>query len=113
MRNITGKIVLPADAPAVKADQVTIEVRDVSVADAPSTVVTERRLDRVALKPNGEIKFKMPVPEVESNRTLAFRVHVSLDGSENVKSGDLLTTTHVAVPGSGIAIEIEVPVKVI
>ena len=113
MRNITGKVVLPADAPAVRADQVTIEVRDVSVADAPSTVVAERRLDNVALEPNGEITFKMPVPDVEANRTLAFRVHVSLDGSGSVKSGDLLTTTHVAVPGAGQAAQLEVPVKVI
>jgi hypothetical protein len=55
----------------------------------------------------------MPVPDVEANRTLAFRVHVSLDGSGSVKSGDLLTTTHVAVPGAGQAAQLEVPVKVI
>lgn len=113
MRNITGKVVLPANVPAVKAGQVTIEVRDVSMADAPSTVVAERRLDNVVLKPNSEIKFKIPVPEVESNRTLGLRVHVSLDGSGTVKSGDLLTTTHIAVPGAGKVPEIEVPIKVI
>ena len=113
MRTITGKVVLPTNVPEVKAGQVTIEVRDVSEADAPSTVVAERRLDNVALKSKGEIKFKIAVPEVESNRTLALQVHVSLDGSGKVKSGDLLTTTHVAVPGAGKAHEIEVPVKVI
>jgi putative lipoprotein len=113
VRNITGKVVLPENAPAVKADQVTIEVRDVSEADAPSTVVAQRRLDSVALKPNGEIKFKIPVPEVEPNRTLAFRVHVSLDGSGSVKPGDLLTTTYVTVPASGKADQLEVPVKII
>ncbi|HET8675905.1 MAG TPA: YbaY family lipoprotein [Blastocatellia bacterium] len=113
MRNITGKIILPANAPAVKADQVVIEVRDVSLADAPSTVVAEHRLENVTLKPNGEIKFKITVPDVESNRTLAFRVHISLDGSGKVKPGDLLTTTHVAVPSAGKASGIEIPVKVI
>jgi putative lipoprotein len=113
MRNITGKIVLPANVPADKAGQVTIEVRDVSLADAPSTVVAERRLDNVVLEPNGEIKFKIPVPEVESNRTLGLRVHVSLDGSGKLKSGDLLTTTHIAVTDAEQVPEIEVPVKVI
>ncbi|HEX6624042.1 MAG TPA: YbaY family lipoprotein [Pyrinomonadaceae bacterium] len=113
MRTITGKIILPPNVPAAKADEVTIEVRDVSEADALSTVVAERRLEDVALRPNGEIKFKLSVPDVGPNRSLAMRVHVSTDGSGRVKSGDLLTTTHIPVPSTGDAEQLEVPVVVI
>lgn len=113
MRTITGKIVLPANTPAVGADQVLIEVRDVSLADAPSTVVMERKLTNVELQPSGQIKFRMRVPEVEESRALSLRVHVSLDGSGRVKSGDLLTTAHLPVPSSGPAKSLEVPVTLI
>src|SRR5437868_2630966 len=101
MRTVTGKIVLPANTPTVNASLVLIEVRDVSLADAPSTVVAEERLSNVALRPNGEIRFKIPVREVESNRTLSLRVHVDLDGSGRVKSGDLLTTANHPIPNRG------------
>ena len=113
MRNITGKIVLPPDAPQVKAKRVTVEVRDVSEADALSTVVAEKHLENAALKPNGRINFKLRVPEVESNRTLSLRVHVSLDGGDHVKQGDLLTTAHFPVPNQGKSAPLEVRVNVI
>lgn len=113
MRTIKGEVVLPENIPATKADQVLIEVRDVSLQDAPSKVVAEKRLENVTLKPNGHIKFKVSVPEVEANKTLSIRVHVSFDGSGSVKSGDLLTTTHVAVPSEGTPASLEVPVAAI
>jgi uncharacterized lipoprotein YbaY len=111
--NIKGEIILPANAPTTKAKQVLVEVRDVSMADAPSKVVAEQRLENVNLKPGGRIKFKATVPEVEANRTLALRVHISLDGSGQVKSGDLLTTTYDPVPTTGASATLEVPVAVI
>lgn len=113
MRTVKGKIILPENAPNVKAEQIVIEVRDVSVADAPSTVVAENRLKNVKLKPNGEIEFKIPVPEVESGHTLSFRVHVNVDGSEHTSTGDLLTTAHHPVPSTGTPDPVELPVEVI
>jgi hypothetical protein len=53
------------------------------------------------------------VPEVEPNRSLALRVHISLDGSGQVKSGDLLNTTHISVPTTGASGTLEAPVAVI
>lgn len=113
MRTITGAITLPANTPATKAGQVIIEVRDISLADAPSVVVAEQRLNEVALKPNGQIKFKLPVPEVEANRSLSLRAHVSLDGSDRVDAGDLLTTANYPVPNAGTSAQLKVPVVVI
>ncbi len=113
MRTITGKVCLPAEVPADSAERVLIEVRDVSLADAPSTVIAECKLDNVDLRPHGQIKFKMRVPDVGANRELSFRVHISLDGSKGVKSGDLLTTAHYPIPSSGTSEPVEIPVVVI
>jgi len=113
MRTITGQVALPTNAPAANAGLVLIEVRDVTLADAPSTLVAEQRLNKIRLMPNGQIEFKILVPEVEQNRSLSFRVHVSLDGSGRVKSGDLLTTAIIPVPNVGVRAPINVPVSVI
>lgn len=101
MRTVTGNIVLPAGAPSVTAKLVLIEARDVSLADAPSVVVAEQRLTDVPLRPNGQIGFRILVPDVESNRTLSLRVHVSPDGSGHAKSGDLLTTANYPISSTG------------
>lgn len=113
MNIIKGEIILPENAPETRAKKVFVEVRDVSMADALSTVVAEQRLENVNLKPGGRIRFKATVPEVEANRSLALRVHISLDGSGQVKSGDLLNTTHIPVPTTGATGTLEAPVAVI
>ena|SRR5687768_4495461 len=113
MRTVKGEIVLPPNAPSEKAGQMVVEVRDVSLADAPSTVLAERRLNNVSMKPNGRIKFQLSVPEVSGDRTLSVRVHVSLDGSGVTKSGDLLNTASHTVPSTGKPAPLEIPVSVI
>ena len=90
-----------------------IEIRDVTLADASSVVIAEERLDNVSLKPGGRIAFKLPTPEVASNRMLSVRVHISLDGSGRVQSGDLLTTASYPVANEGTPAPLEVRVAVI
>ncbi len=113
MRTITGEIILPEKTPPVNAGQVIIEVRDISLTDVPSQLIAEKRLDNVTLKPHGQIDFSILVPEVEANRTLTLRVHISLDGSGRVKSGDLLTTAIYPIPNTGTPAPLEVAVTVI
>lgn len=113
MRTIAGNIIVPANAPAVKAGLILIEVRDTSLADAPSTVIAQQELTNIALKPNGRIAFNLRAPEVAPNRSLSMRVHVSLDGSGIVKSGNLLTTASYSVPNVGDTPNLEIHVVVI
>jgi uncharacterized lipoprotein YbaY len=113
MRTITGAIVLPGDAPVVIAGQVIIEVLDISLADAPSQLIAEQLLSNVALQPGGRINFSIVAPEVDANRTLTLRVHISLDGSGQVKSGDLLSTTIYPIPNTGTPPPFDVAVVVI
>jgi putative lipoprotein len=92
---------LPADAPAAVAAAMIIEVRDVSMADAPSTVVAMRRLDRVTLAPGARIPFALDVPEVSKSKSLSVRVHIDVDGNGQVGQGDLLSTQAYPVSAAG------------
>jgi putative lipoprotein len=113
-RPIDGVVRLPADCPALVAARVLVEVRDVSLADAPSVVLARQQLARVPLQPGGTVPFALDVPEVDPRRRLALRVHVDVAGSGAVSDGDLITTVHVDVPPVGSPrAGLEAPVQVI
>lgn len=82
------------------AKTVLVEIRDASLADAPSRVVAHSRLHDVGLKPNGQIKARLSLPDGigGGQTTLIVRAFVSMDGSEQIKQGDLLTTAFVELP---------------
>jgi putative lipoprotein len=113
MRKIRGSVVLPADAPRRTARRLVVEVRDVSQADAPSVVVAQHQMTDVPLEPNGRVSFQFDVPDVLPERALSLRSHLSLDGSERVKPGDLLTTASHPIRTSGPQEPLIVPVKLI
>ena len=91
MANVSGNILLPQNISREKSRRVLIEVRDTSVADAPSTVVAQQSLKNVALAPSLSIPYSLEVPAGQSQRHLSLRVHVDLDGTGVVTPGDLLT----------------------
>ena len=109
MKEYKGRIILPANTPSGWAQKIVIEVRDVSLADAPSILIAEEQLHDIMLAPNKKIEFKIGVPEVTSKQSLSFRVHISKDGDDHVKSGDLLTAISYPVP-SDTRPMIELPV---
>jgi putative lipoprotein len=101
-RVLTGEVRLPADAPSATAALVLIEVRDTSLADAPSVVVAAKTIRGVTIHPGGTIPFAIDVPNALTGRALSLRVHVNLGGANYVQPGDLLTTANVPVPeGTG------------
>ncbi len=113
MRKVMGFVMLPLDAPETRAGLALIEVRDVSLLDAPSVVVAEERLEDVRLEPGGAVPFSVETPEVAATQSLSLRVHISIDGSGRVQTGDLLTTRHYPVPTQGAARPMQVLVQVI
>ncbi len=113
MRTIKGEIALPDNAPKAVAEMVLIEVRDVSVQDAPSVVIAQQELKKVKIAPNKKIDFKISVPEAEAHRSLSLRVHVSIDGSGNAQSGDLLTVQNYQVSSVGTQDEMNISVALI
>ena len=112
MRTIRGEIVFPSNAPKRLARLVTIELHDISLADAPSKMVAETRLKDVQVRPDEDLPFTIKAPEEESQGA-AFRVHVDWDGDGHVSAGDLLTTQVIYVPGAGEAGLVQVPVTLI
>ena len=113
MRTIQGEILLPSDSPHREARSILIELRDVSVADAPSTVIASTRLTGVACKPGERVPFTLEAPETVKGRMLALRVHVDWDGDGPVSRGDLLTTESIPVPGTGDVALARAPVRLI
>lgn len=111
MRKIAGEIVIPADCSSINGAAVLIEIRDVSRADALSTVVAQSRLNDVNIEPNGRIPFSLSVPEVSDAKSLNFRIHISCTGGNDIKSGDLLTTSSCPVPSRGSSGHVSVSVK--
>lgn len=104
---------LPENTPKTKQARVLIEVRDVSMADAPSTIVAHEYIDKVALGPDREIPFQLSVPEVAPNRSLALRVHIDIARKGQVSAGDLLTTAHIPIAATGTQATLKVPVTLI
>lgn len=108
MRIITGDIVIPSDCPIINGAAVLIEIRDVSRADALSTVVAQTRLTHVNFGPGDRIPFSIDVPEVPNAQSLNIRIHISCTGGNEIKPGDLLTTSSYPVPSRGTSGHISV-----
>jgi putative lipoprotein len=114
VRTISGEIVLPPDASAGHAKTVTIEIRDVSEADAPSTVVASKTLHRVALTPGARIPFSFKAPAVPGRR-LALRVQIDPASTTRALAGagGYLTTQSIGVDAEGNVERLEAPVTAI
>jgi len=95
---LSGTIRLPADAPSVVAALVRIEVHDTSFADAASTIVAQKSMSDLTIRAGGIIPFAIEVPNVSPGKALSLRVHISLNGDESIRPGDLLTVESVPVP---------------
>jgi hypothetical protein len=113
MRKIVGEIVLPAEVSGAAAESVLIELRDVSVADAPSQVLASKTLRGQRLAAGARIPFSLAAPAARGRR-LALRVHVV--GSRRTRAAgghDYLSTQAITVPAEGDVHDLVVPVTAI
>jgi putative lipoprotein len=110
-KSVHGAIVLPAEASKAGAKNILVEVRDVSVIDAPSTVVASKVLKGKKVSAGTEVPFTLEMPSVAPNRRLELRVHVDMSGNGQVTPGDYLTTESIAVPHEGTTAPLSVRVK--
>ncbi|WP_157553516.1 hypothetical protein [Jiangella gansuensis] len=110
MRTMQGEAVLPATTP-VAAARMTVELRDVVLADAPTAVVARTVLENVPLAPNRIIEFDLDVPDASPGRDFGLRVHVDLNGTGSITPGDLVTSQPVLVAGTGELVEIVAPLQ--
>ncbi|WP_225823965.1 YbaY family lipoprotein [Streptomyces naphthomycinicus] len=109
---VTGFVHLPSDTPTGTAASLLVEVRDVSRADAPSTVVGAQVQTDVRLTPGGRVPFSVDVPELDPSASYGLRVHVDRSGSGSLESGDLISTRAIPVRTQS-ADGLEAPVSVV
>ncbi|MGW0314025.1 hypothetical protein [Streptomyces flavidovirens] len=109
---ISGVVSLPTEAPATVAARVLVEVRNVSLADAPSVVVGAQVLTDVPLTPGGRIPFSVDVPDLDPSDSYGLRVHVDLAGTGVLEPGDLISTRSSPVPAENTA-ELIAPVSAV
>ncbi|MGW7368649.1 YbaY family lipoprotein [Streptomyces sp. NPDC054841] len=95
---VAGFVTLPADSPRTLAARVLVEVRDVSFADGPSTVVGAQVQTDVELTPGGRVPFTVRVPDLDPGASYGLRVHIDLSGTGALSQGDLISTQATPVP---------------
>ncbi len=101
MNVIHGVVVAPPNVPVRTYQRLVVEARDVSLADAPSVVLAASEATQVTLGPNDQAAFSMMLPAVDQRASVSVRAHASMDGSDQVKPGDLLTTTSYPITAAG------------
>ncbi|KKH45236.1 hypothetical protein EO93_11250 [Methanosarcina sp. 1.H.A.2.2] len=110
---IQGNILFESQKAPVEDATVYIRLDDVSLADAPSTVIAETSIEGVSVgrEGNNSIPFTMGFPELAGNRSYSLRVHVDVDGDGKVSKGDYITTWHNGVPAGQEEVQLDVTVS--
>ncbi len=110
MRRVFGTVQFPEATPSMRAE-VVVEVLDVSRLDSDSRRLAVHQRASVEIGPRARLDFDMDAPRGARGASLSLRVHVDLDGSGLVSSGDFITTTSIPVSESGDCGPMEVPVN--
>ncbi|WP_158599225.1 YbaY family lipoprotein [Methanohalophilus sp. RSK] len=94
---------------------VSITIEDVSLADAPSTVIGQTTLENVSRNniTDSDIPFEISYGTLQENHIYSLSAHVDVDGDGAISPGDYLSTQRVDVPYSGVESVVEVPVELI
>jgi uncharacterized lipoprotein YbaY len=114
-RTVSGRIALPdTDLPDV-AMRIVVCVEDVSRADAPSIVIAEQRVDNVVLRPGGSLPFAIDVAadDLDHRRSYSVRAHVDMDGTGEIRKGDLISMQSYPVLTRGYGDEANVEVRLV
>src|SRR5262245_42826717 len=106
---VEGKIVFDGDVPAFSGATLRVRVEDVSRMDAPAGVPGE--FVKVISYDGTPIPFKVSGQSPDQSHRYNVRVHISIDGSDDIKKGDFITTQSYPVLTHGAPGNITVHVK--
>ncbi len=108
---VRGSIVFPLDLRPVRNATVHVRLEDVSLADAPATLIQEHIQENVSLGTGpARLAFELHGSTPDPRAGYAVRVHVDLDGDGQISPGDYISTAHHQVT-FGQATALEVPVR--
>lgn len=110
---IQGNILLESQKAPVENATVYIRLEDVSLADAPSTVIAETSIMDVSPTPGNanSVPFTLGFPKLADNRSYSLYVHVDTDGDGRVSKGDYVTTWYNGVSGGQKKVQMDVTVS--
>lgn len=111
-RHVAGTIVFPSDTRAGRAARVLVELRDISMQDAPSRVLATCELRRQPVGPGLELPFEMSAPEAAPTHSLTVRVQVEMAATRGAAAPPMLLTTAIwPVPARGDAKDLRVTLE--
>ena len=83
---------------------VRVVVEDTTYADAPSQVVARASWSEVAFAGGtGQVPFRVERPSAEPSRVYTLRVHVDMNGSGRLETGDYINAESVRVPNASVS----------
>lgn len=109
---VTVAVILPSGGSFPVTARLYVEIRDVSLLDAPSITLCARESSLKTAQNGGVLAtLDFNVPEGEKRRTLNVWGHLSLSGNKKIAQGDFLTTqaypVNQEVTHDHIAIELQ------
>lgn len=111
-RTIEGWVQLPPEDPGTRQGHLLVELRDVSMLDAPSRVVASVSLPQAELGAGQRVPFRLQVPTASAATALNLRVQLQGQAAAAAGTGPLfLTTQAVPVPPLGDVQGLAVPVE--
>ncbi|MDD3043572.1 MAG: YbaY family lipoprotein [Methanosarcinaceae archaeon] len=110
---IEGSILFEETAPALEGVSAYIQLKDVSLMDAPSIEISRTVIEDATVNSEGKIPFSLEFPELEERRTYALSVHIDVDGDGKISKGDYLTMTHYDVPFGQTKVNLDVVVELV
>lgn len=90
----------------------SVEVRDVTYADAAAPVVASVTLQNITVEPNRRIPFELEAPEATGGQQFSLQCSIHVTGGPGLAAGDLVSTQFVAVPAEG-DVNLDVPVSIV
>ena len=109
---LTGVVVFPPDTKPVQNARMHLRLEDVSLADAPATLVIERTYESISL-PGGaerlsfELHGQIPSPVAH----YSVRVLLDVDGDGEISAGDYISTESYPVLTFGHPKQVEISVR--
>lgn len=107
---ISGEIVIDAGSDSFANATAFVYLEDVSRADDAARLLGRVKLTEVVHHQGAESRVPFAVEAIDAPRgdEAALRVHISLDGDENVLARDLVSTTHnAAIEGESVEISVK------
>lgn len=112
MSTVTGRIVLPSQAPTVSATRAAVRIRDVTYADTAELVAELLMVVDVAPgKPPIPFSIEVPDGRLSGGLTLNLEVHIDIDGSGYFSPGDLVSMKHHRILAN--TRDVEVPMSLV